>query len=80
MKYVCELCGTVYDEQIGDPKHKVRPGTAFSDLPDYYECPTCGSEKEAFSPIRPPHSTSGREGNGYWHKLKYQAEKSESDR
>ena len=39
MKYVCELCGYVYDQ---------KEGTAFADLPGDFTCPECGAEKEAF--------------------------------
>ncbi len=53
MKYVCELCGYVYDETIGDPHHRVVPGTPFAALPEDYECPGCGCGLEAFDPARP---------------------------
>lgn len=52
MKYICELCGYIYDEKIGDTRAGIVPGTAFKDLPDYYECPGCGYTKEAFDPVR----------------------------
>ena len=32
-KYVCEVCGYVYDPAEGDPDNGVDPGTAFGDLP-----------------------------------------------
>jgi len=47
MKYVCELCGKVYDDTIGDIQHGIPAGTDFLSL-DTYECPDCGSGKEAF--------------------------------
>lgn len=47
MKYVCELCGRVYDEAVGDVAHGIAAGTDFLTLPSY-ECPDCGSGKEAF--------------------------------
>ena len=47
MKYVCELCGSVYDEDLGDPKQGIPAGTAFELLPSIYYC-VCGSEKESF--------------------------------
>ena len=52
MKYVCELCGYVYDELAGNLRSGIVPGTAFSDLPQDFECPGCGYEKEAFNPLR----------------------------
>ena len=51
MKYVCELCGYVYDEQSGEVRGGIAPGTAFGDLPQDFECPGCGYEKEAFNPL-----------------------------
>lgn len=51
MKYVCELCGMIYDEASGDPKHKIPEGTLFTDLPSDYTCPICGCEKETFVQI-----------------------------
>ncbi len=48
-KYVCEVCGYVYDPEEGDPDNNVAPGTAFADLPEDWECPTCGASKEEFS-------------------------------
>jgi rubredoxin len=48
-KYVCDVCGWVYDPAIGDPDSGIAPGTAFSDIPDDWECPECGVGKEDFS-------------------------------
>ena len=47
-KYVCQLCGDVYDESLGDPDNGIAPGTKFEDLPEDYECPLCGAGKEEF--------------------------------
>ena len=49
MKYVCEVFGWVYDEELGAPEYGIEPGTAFNDLPDDFECPLCGVGKENFS-------------------------------
>ncbi len=49
-KYVCEVCGYVYDPAQGDPEAGVAPGTAFDDLPDNWTCPVCGASKDEFSP------------------------------
>lgn len=48
-KYVCNICGWVYDEAIGDEEHGIAPGTKFEDLPDDFVCPLCGVGKEDFS-------------------------------
>ena len=33
-KYVCTVCGYVYDPETGDPDSGIAPGTAFEDIPD----------------------------------------------
>lgn len=50
MKYICKVCGYIYDPEEGDPDSGVAPGTAFENLPDDWSCPTCGVEKEDFEP------------------------------
>ena len=47
-KYVCLVCGYVYDEELGDPENGIEPGTKFEDLPEDYVCPLCGVGKEEF--------------------------------
>lgn len=48
MKYTCSVCGYVYDPASGDPEHGIAPGTAFEELPDAWECPICGADKNKF--------------------------------
>jgi len=48
-KYVCNVCGYVYDPEKGDPDSGIEPGTAFEDLPDDWVCPLCGATKDDFS-------------------------------
>ncbi len=48
MKYVCELCGWEYDEEVGSPDNGIEPGTSFEDLPEDFVCPLCGAGKEDF--------------------------------
>ena len=45
-KWVCGICGYVYDE--------AKEGVAFDALPDDWVCPLCGADKSAFSPQQPP--------------------------
>ncbi|WP_276538493.1 rubredoxin [Dehalobacterium formicoaceticum] len=47
-KYVCSVCGYVYDPAEGDPDSGVAPGTAFEDIPDDWVCPVCGVGKDQF--------------------------------
>ncbi len=50
MKYVCDVCGYIYDPDEGDVDSNVPPGTAFGDLPEDWVCPVCGAPKEDFTP------------------------------
>ena len=47
-KYVCNTCGYVYDPENGDPDVGIESGTQFKDLPDDWQCPTCGVSKDEF--------------------------------
>ncbi|MBO4741012.1 MAG: rubredoxin [Bacteroidales bacterium] len=47
-KYVCTVCGYVYDEAKGDSEHGIAPGTKWEDLPADFECPLCGVGKDSF--------------------------------
>jgi rubredoxin len=49
-KYVCDVCGYVYDPEVGDPENDIPAGTAFEDLPENWTCPVCGAGKDDFSP------------------------------
>ena len=48
-KYVCDVCGYIYDPAKGDPDNGVKPGTAWEDAPENWVCPDCGASKEYFS-------------------------------
>jgi len=48
-RYVCTVCGYVYDPAVGDPDSGIKPGTPFEDIPDGWECPVCGTEKIDFA-------------------------------
>ena len=51
-RYVCIVCGWVYDPVEGDPDSGIAPGTPFKDIPDDWTCPACGVGKEHFEPER----------------------------
>ena len=55
MKYVCEVCGWIYDEEEGLPEKGIAPGTKFEDLPEDFECVLCGVGKGFFNerPVLP---------------------------
>ena len=48
-RYVCEVCGYIYDPEEGDPDNGVEAGTPFASLPEDWVCPMCGADKEDFS-------------------------------
>jgi rubredoxin len=48
-RYVCQVCGYVYDPAQGDPDNGVAAGTPFEKLPDSWECPVCGASKSDFA-------------------------------
>lgn len=82
MKLVCELCGWVYDEAAGDEKRGIPAGTGFDQLPAYFECPSCGSEKEAFCPVerRPVHPRKRQDDRTFWQEIKYSQDSGASQR
>ena len=41
MKYECNICGYIYDEE--------KEGTQFDKLPESWVCPMCGVGKDDFS-------------------------------
>lgn len=47
-KWVCTVCGYVYDPGEGNPDSGIDSGTAFEALPDSWFCPNCGVGKEFF--------------------------------
>jgi rubredoxin/flavin reductase (DIM6/NTAB) family NADH-FMN oxidoreductase RutF len=47
-KYVCQVCGYVYDPAAGDPDNGVPAGTPFEKLPEDWVCPVCGASKDQF--------------------------------
>ena len=48
IKYVCSVCGYIYDPSEGDPENGVPAGTEFNDIPDDWLCPDCGVDKTHF--------------------------------
>ena len=49
-KFVCTMCGHVYDPEVGDPDSGIAPGTPYESLPEDWTCPVCGVGKEDFEP------------------------------
>ena len=47
-KYMCVICGWVYDEEKGAPDDGIEPGTRWEDVPWNWQCPECGAIKDDF--------------------------------
>ena len=49
-RYVCGICGYVYDPEEGDPDAGIAAGVPFEKLPEDWICPICGAAKDDFAP------------------------------
>lgn len=58
-KYVCSICGYVYDETVGDPDRGIAPGTPWESVPGDWTCPLCGAVKSDFSEQKPVKRADG---------------------
>ncbi|MGQ9706806.1 MAG: rubredoxin [bacterium] len=47
-RYICNICGYIYDPEVGDTDSGIKPGTSFDDLPNDWVCPICGAGKDQF--------------------------------
>ncbi len=50
-KYICLLCGYIYDEEQGWPHDGIEPGTRWDDIPEDWLCPDCGAMKADFEMV-----------------------------
>jgi rubredoxin len=50
-KYICLLCGWIYDEELGSPEDDIAPGTRWEDIPLTWVCPECGASKQDFEMV-----------------------------
>lgn len=50
-RYVCLLCGLMYDEALGLPADGIAPGTVWADVPEDWVCPDCGASKADFEMV-----------------------------
>lgn len=50
-KYMCLICGFIYDESVGLPEDGILPGTKWEDVPMTWSCPDCQASKEDFEMI-----------------------------
>ncbi len=47
-KYVCTVCGYIYDPASGDQDSGIAPGTPWEQVPADWVCPVCGVGKDSF--------------------------------
>ena len=47
-KWMCLICGFIYDEAEGLPEEGLPAGTRWADIPPNWTCPECGARKEDF--------------------------------
>jgi len=50
-KYMCLICGFIYEEVVGAPEKGIEPGTRWQDIPLSWRCPDCGAGKEDFEMV-----------------------------
>lgn len=50
-KFMCLLCGFIYDESQGHPEDGIAPGTKWEDVPLTWHCPECGAMKQDFEMV-----------------------------
>lgn len=48
-KYICSVCGFVYDEALGSVDYNISPNTKWEDLPEDWVCPWCAAPKSDFN-------------------------------
>lgn len=53
-QYICDACGYIYDEAVGDIDSGLAAGTRFDDIPDDWYCPLCGVTKSDFTLYQAP--------------------------
>lgn len=50
-KYMCVVCGWIYDEALGVPEEGIKAGTLWADVPDDWQCPDCGAGRDDFEMV-----------------------------
>lgn len=51
-RYMCLICGYIYDEAIGSPDEGIPAGTRWEEVPVNWTCPECGARKEDFEMVK----------------------------
>ena len=50
-RYMCLICGYIYDEALGDPDEGIAAKTKWEDIADDWLCPECGAMKDDFEMV-----------------------------
>ena len=50
-RYMCIICGFIYDEAEGIPEEGIAPGTLWENVPEDWCCPDCGATKDDFDMV-----------------------------
>lgn len=50
-KYECQVCGHIYDPNLGDAASAIPPGVPFENLPEDWVCPDCGAAKSLYRKV-----------------------------
>lgn len=50
-RYMCLLCGYIYEEEKGWPADGIPAGTRWDDVSPTWQCPECGAMKDDFEMI-----------------------------
>ena len=60
-KYVCDVCGYVYDPEAGDPDSGIEPGTAFEDIPEDWYAPSAALARVTSRPSKTKLGAAARQ-------------------
>ena len=50
-KYMCVVCGWIYDEAVGAPEEGIKAGTLWADVAADWVCPDCGAGRDDFDMV-----------------------------
>jgi rubredoxin len=50
-RFMCLLCGYIYEEEKGCVEEGLPPGTLWENIPITWRCPDCGAMKDDFEMI-----------------------------
>lgn len=51
-RWECQICGFIYDEELGLPEDGIPAGTPWDDIPENWQCPECGVSKQDFEMLK----------------------------